>query len=290
MQQVLVNGGGEISYKVLSEYHFTAKHIYESRTSENQPIDTNFEFDVIIPAMDLVHAEEIFTGYCNVIDGLCGRLHIGHLSYITSNIIEWEGNFVLADSMFHKVLRADISLLINLMNLKENTKNLNLEISHVLKGRDFDYFTKIQNPLIISGALSGAIDVLFNSIKHNYSSLPIELADQLRDVTTPTISLLQQINLQLIDITEKAFRSQLLYTVCVSLRNYLKKHSPLTHPTANLTNDQARVIYETCKLHGLINLPHEMDIEKINYMRSIISNSTHQDTMLIKSIQSPDLQ
>ncbi|MGM9476495.1 hypothetical protein ACS5PU_08690 [Pedobacter sp. GSP4] len=274
MPQVLVTGGSQITYEILKDFHTAAEGVYNIRKSKGQSLEEDYEFQVLLEAENEEEAKAIFIAHAEKLADLGVHLHIGHLAYITIYLKSIEGNFILEESTSYKILSSNLSLLTNLIKLQKCTGKISLEITDNLVGKEFEEYTKLRDEELISAALQGTIGALISAIKRDEHLVPFSLIEEVKNLK-PSLDDITALNRKLIVITNKAFNSQMLYTICKTLRNYLNTYSPLRHPTATLTNDQARVIYETCKLHGLINLPHEMDIEKINYIRSVITNSTH---------------
>lgn len=263
---------GLISYEILSKYHFSAKAILDICLKNNKPVEVNFKHEVNYEASNIEEANETWQAYLLKLNEFNLVYHAAHIGYLVKNLVEFEGSFVNEESNQNKYLKSSIQQLIRLGNLMDNAKSVTIEITHKVNGKEFDDYTKLTDSAIISDTLKAAISSQLNSIKQEEHLIPFELLEDIRQLTEPNIDKLKAIDAKLINIKDKAFLSAFTYTVAEKLRNYLNNESPLKHDTAFLTNDQARIIFEVCKFYSIGNFHHEMDYDKINYVKSIFKN------------------
>jgi len=268
---------GMISYEILSKYHFSAESILKMCKERNEPFEVNFKHEVNIAANDHDEAKQKFVDYLIRLKDLGVFYHAAHIAYLIKNMVEFEGNFIEQDSQLHKQLKFKIEQLIQIIKLRDNPNSINMEFTHKSYGKDFEDYLALSDPIVVSASLNSAGHALLNKIKQDVNSIPFELIDEVKNLSDLDIDKLSELNDKLISIKDKVFTSEFIYTVCKTIRNYLNEESNITHPTAFLTNDQARVIYEACSVYGILNVSHDMDYEKINYIKAVLNNGKKKD-------------
>ncbi len=270
----LLKYNAKINYEQLTNYHFSAKAIGEIRKANGQPQITDFEFRTIVLTDNDSVSMEVLEKYLWSLSDLGVLLHEGNMSYIATHIRDLEGS-MNNESPFHQKFDTDIELLLKLIKLKNSTGKISIEIRHRPIGESVEFFN-LEDRLVTIPIINSSIDALFNSLVSDETVMPFELIDEIRNLPSPDEQSLKELKAKLFIMRDNLFHSLIISTICKSLRNYLNEFSVLSNPTANLTNDQARVIYEVCKFHRLIQIEHELDFEKLNYVRSIFTNSAKQ--------------
>lgn len=276
MNQYTKDYTGLISYEILSKYHFTANMHYETCIKQNEPFEVEYTHTILLHADTIEHAAQIFVDYGLKLNELKIFYHLPHIAYLIENMIKFEGSFIDGESKLHTSVKALVEQLIKVLNLKNSSNDLMIEVSHKKHTKDLDYYLKFSDSQILSESLTSMAHSLLKKIKQDDNLIPFELLDEVKLLDELDLDKLNKLNKKLIDIKDKAFKSEFIYTVCKTLRDYLNAESILHHPTAVLTNDQARVIYEACKIYGIIDISHEMDYEKINYIKAVIRNGLNK--------------
>lgn len=269
---------GMISYEILSKYHFSAKMIYENCLKRNEPVEVNFTHKINIEANNEEEVKEQYYDYANRLNDLGIFYHLSHIGYLIENLVRLEGSFIEEDSILHKYIKANVEELIKIIKLRDNPQGLVIEVSRKAHQKNQDNYIKLSNPKLVVDTLNMAAKGLINKIQQEENHIPFELIDEIKALKEPDLDQLNKLNDKLINITDKAFKSEFLYTVCETLRKYLNEQTTLNPSGAFLTNDQARVIYDACKLFGLIvpKDPDTMDFDKINYIKAILRNGLNK--------------
>lgn len=264
----------DINYQTLSDYHFSAKEISKIRNENGQSQIVEYEFRIIFDGDDLKESQKLVHNYLKLLDKHEILEHEGNIAYLVTHLKEFEGDFINSDINLHQNLDNDISFLLKLLKLRDMQNILTMEVKHKANGKEFDEYLNINDNTLISDMINAAIDSKFLSIKENKEFLPFELQDEICAIAVPDLTILTDIKNRLLLIKEKAFNSYIIYIICKTLRDYLNNKTTLYHPTAVITNEQALIIYEICKLFGIIKLTHFITQDKINYIRSVIRNSS----------------
>ncbi|GGI29050.1 hypothetical protein [Pedobacter mendelii] len=276
MQQVIVTGGGEISYKVLSNYHFTAKQQYESRLSLKQPIETDYQFEVGITAKDIKEAKAIYMSYVNKLNGLGAALHVGHLNFLTFALKDFEGSFIITEAVSYMKLSKLVQTQIELMEYLETSNISKFIVKPKIKYSKSLRNITIEETHLVHVALNAIINQLHLDMKSEIEFLPIELKDLVLPITNPNLLDLKYVNESLFNFKPIREYGQLIYNICSTLRRYLNDWCPnLGDETISITNAHARIIYETLELHSLIKQDHSNEVYKSDYIRKIITNGTY---------------
>ena len=294
MSIITVTGNGQISYSILKDYHFSAEAIHKIRAKQSLSMEEEWSYEIDIEAESTQEARDIFLTYIKKLNELGVANHTGHLIYITQSINKFEGNYINDEAVLNDLVSNDLVTLGKLLKMQDNAKYdlLNLEFTSKqgYSNSEFEEYSKINHPEVIRNVIAASIDSLFNLIKSNAPSYPILVAARLKCIDKPNIDDIQQIIEQTSAVKRSKFETELLYTVCATLHSYLNDWSPLNPNGAHLTNDQIRVIYQTCKMHGLLKVTHDVELDALNYIRMLLKNNSGNKTMLgiIKDHSSSD--
>lgn len=272
MGVITITAGGNINYELLKDYHFSAKAIHEHRISKSLPLITDYEFDLDIHAENLEEGKQIYGDYVKKLDGLKVLEHLPNINFITQHLKQFEGNYINHDNHLDKEAQNDISVLITLLKLQEQSNDLIIEIKHKLFGKDFDDYIELNQKNLIGCALEGLIKEQIKVINIKSQHYSFYIKEKITTIDLALLPSVQNLHNEVISITDKNFRSQFLFTVCNTLISYLSAHTSLNPANAILTNDMARVVYDTCKINDLIQIEHLVDLDKVNYIRAVIKN------------------
>lgn len=268
---------GLISYKVLSGYHFSAKMTYDNCLKRNQPFEVEYTHEIDIKADNIESAKQQFIDFAMRLDNYKIFYHLSNIAYIIQNWQRLEGNFIEEDSILHKDTKARVEQLIKVVELRDNPQGLILEVSHPTKKKDEVNYLKLIDSDILSGALETSANLLLKKLKENENNIPFELIDEIKSISEPDLEKLNSLNSKLINTTDKAFNSGLVFTICETLRKYLNDQTELNPSGVFLTNDEARVIYDVCAMYNVIS-PNDdhMDFDKLNYIKAILRNGINK--------------
>jgi hypothetical protein len=284
MQTITVTGESNISYKVLKDYHSTAHALYDYLLQDNQPVEVDYVFDIDIEANDIEEAKKVFMDYLKRLNNLGVINHSGHLVYITQNIIDNEGSYISEEAILNDKVLPHLESLQRLLTIQNKNEygNLRFEIGSITDGNnDFDYYTRIQDPTVIKEAVATTILTLFGVVKGKSDEYSYDIANTLSKIKGhPTLEEISLLTTKASSVSTKKFKTQLLYTIASTLHRYLNDWSLLNPDKVFITNDQARVIYQTLKIHNLLTVTHEIERDEINYTRMLLTNRIGDLTML----------
>ncbi|OWK71427.1 hypothetical protein [Pedobacter sp. AJM] len=268
---------GLISYKVLSNYHFSAKMTYENCLKRNQPFEVDYTHEIDIKAANIESAKQEFIDFAMRLNNHRIFYHLSNIAYIIQNWQRLEGTFIEEDSTLHKYTKARVEQLISVVKLRDRPQGLILEVSHPKKKKDEENYVKLIDPDILSAALQASANLLLKKLKEDKNNIPFELLDELKAISEPDLEKLNSLDSKLINTTDKAFNSGLVFTICETLRKYLNEQTELNPSGVFLTNDEARIIYDVCIMYRVI-IPNEdhMDFDKLNYIKAVLRNGINK--------------
>jgi len=288
MNIVTLSATHTISYEVLKDYHVTAQAIYDTRLKQKQSLEVEFDYEIIVPAETKEGGEAVFIAYLKKLRDLGIYLHTGHLIYITQNILKFEGNYINDEAVSNDFVIGELEVLKQLLEIQAigDYSNLKLDLNTRSKAPNHSELPiKIVNSSVIKSAVSAIIQNQFEYIKGNEHAYSLEFNEELITIDKPSLETTTTLIELAKRVKPKPFATQLLYTVCTTLLSYLNKWTTLNPDQVALSNDQAKVIYYTCKLHNLINLDHHIDKEITDYIRSVLNNNRGQHTMLASIVE-----
>lgn len=284
MQVITITGASEISYEVLKDYHSTALAIYDLRIKQKQPLSIEYVFDIDVQANDVDEAKDMFLSYAHKLNKLGVATHIGYLVFLTQAIRDNEGSYISTTAPLNNKILPDLESLQRLLKIQEggDFRHMYIEFTSSIEGNKvFDNYTRIQDPNIYKQILSTTITTLFESIKSNSHLYSFDVATTLAEIEgLPTLNDLESLIAKASSVNANRFNAQLLYTISLTLLNYLNEWSPLNPAKVLMTNDELRVIYQTLKIHNLLNVSHDLERDALNYIRMLITNRIGAAPML----------
>lgn len=198
-------------------------------------------------------------------------------------MIAFEGNYIHEEAVSNDLIRFSLQDLLKLLRLEESGdyEAFNMEISHKnYKNKDFQNYIRINDSSMIKSFIGKAIESSFEKIKSESFAYPYQLYISINAIVKPTSSDIEFLLLDAGYINPKRFNTHLFYSICFVLKSYLNVNSDLNPENVFLTEDQARVIYYTCKIHGLLNVSHDLERDGLNYIRMVLNNNRHHEPMI----------
>lgn len=284
MQTITVTGASDISYEILKDYHSTALAIHDIRKQQNQDLSIEYIFDIDVQANDVDEAKELFLNYAHKLNDLGVASHIGYLVFLTQAVRDNEGSYINNEVPLNDKILPELESLQRLLTI-QNTgdfKHMQLEFtSSRFANREFDSYTRIQDPEVYKQILSTTIKMLFESIKSKSHLYSFDIATTLEKIEgLPTLNDLDNLVAKASSVNTTRFNAQLIYTISLTLLKYLNEWSPLNPEKVLMTNDELRVIYHTLKIHNLLNVSHDLERDALNYVRMLIKNRKDTASML----------
>lgn len=268
-----ITAGADISYSILRNYHVFAQIECENRLANGLDLgEEDYEFSVQIDSKDELSAKELFIEEITKLNDLGIVHHLGYLMYISKNIVSHEGAYVECELPFDRLLVKHLDDLEKLLFLKGDCSNIHADFVHKSFNKDFEGYLSVNNESLLQKFIALAIDSQIQAIHENPQWVHYEINGVNIQQLHNDLNLVKDIKIKLSKFKESTFRLSLLYTIVKTLADYLTENSPLNPNSNVLTNDMARAIYIICKLNNLITITHEMEIEKINYIRAVLNN------------------
>lgn len=284
MENIIVTGASQISYEVLKDYHSTALAIHDIRKLQNQDLSIEYIFDIDVQANDVDEAKEMFLNYAHKLNDLGVASHIGYLVFLTQAIRDNEGSYIHNELPLNDKILPELESLQRLLRI-QNTgdfKHMQLEFtSSRFANKEFDSYTRIKDSDVYKQILSATINTLFESIKSKSHLYSFDIATTLEKIEgLPTLNDLDILVAKASSVSANRFNRQLIYTISSTLLKYLNDWSPLNPEKVLMTNDSLRVIYQTLKIHNLLNVSHDLEGDALNYVRMLLKNRRDTASML----------
>ncbi|AMQ01723.1 hypothetical protein AY601_4903 [Pedobacter cryoconitis] len=279
MPLITVTGGCLISYKAIKDYHFSAQALYEEKLKQALPLEEDFTYEILMDVESEKEAKQVFLDYIGKLNDLGIAHHAGHLAFITQSLIKFEGNYINDDAVKNDLVIDDLKLLERLLIIQrdEAYETLNLEFTSKkgIDNKKFEHYCLISNKPFIKATVASAINSQFEIIKSKSYSYSFDIANSLSTIKEPSVENISNLVTKASAVSMKPFKMQLLYTVCLTLRRFLNDWSLLNPNNAEFPSDQARVIYYTCKIHGLLSVTHDVERDALNYTRMLLKNNSN---------------
>jgi len=285
----------DIDYKILAQYHVNAEMIWEVRKEKNQSPKTLYNFFRIYDFDHLNEIEEckqesqeIYEMLVKALDSYKISEHHGNLFYIIINHLELEGSLLKDHSRFIEWAELKLIPLLGLLKIRDNglSNNIRIEFTHKsLPNKNFPEYTMVNDRSTIDKLIDIGITTMFQDIKKESEEVNPMLSIILEDITTPTYSNIHNLVGDLSAITKRTFNASFLYTIASEVERYLTNETDMNPEGADITNNQARVVYLLLVYFDLINKEnHEINLDIIGYIRSIHGNKKETKTLLKSTI------
>lgn len=275
MQQYIITIESSISYDILKDYHFTVKALYDTGYYKASDSFTQYFFDLTVTAQDKEEAELLVFNYIQVFNRLEAIHQLGNVVFITQALMNNEGTYINTEAPKNDKALLELELLVNLLSIQEEKKSdsINIEITSKRESNNhFINYSKFNNPQVVQKLIDNMVITQFNHLKSMSDSYSFDISNRLSKIDVPTLNAIKTLADQARSVSTKAFKADFLYTVCLTLRNYLTEYSHLNPENKALTNDQARILYATCKIHGLLPIAHVVENDSLNYIRMVLKN------------------
>jgi len=277
MQEFIITIESTVSYELLKDYHFTVKALYDTNYYDSYEQTTPYLFEVKVEAEDKAVAELLVFNYLKVFNSLESIHHVGNVVYITQALINNEGTFINTEAPKNDKALVELEPLVNLLSIKEEKKfdSINIEItSKTNSNSHFHYYSKFNNMEVLENMIDDMVTTQFEHFKSMAHLYSFDISNRLSSIESPTLEIIKAMTDDASSVSSKAFKADFLYTVCLTLLDYLNTCSHLNPENRALTNDQARIIYATCKIHGLLTVSHDVEIDALNYIRMVLKNKS----------------
>jgi len=279
MLEFIITIESTVSYELLKDYHFTVRALWDNGNYTSYDPTTPYLFDLRVTADNKEEAELLVFNYLKIFNTHGAVHHIGNVVYITQALIEYEGSYIHTDAPKNDQALLALEPLLKLLVIKEEDKvgliNIEITSNKGYSNKEFEYHSKFTDQQFKAKIIDEMIATQFDhlkSIAHTYS---FGINHRLNSITTPTLKAVSEMVDQASSVSSKAFKADFLYTVCLTILNYLNACSNLNPENRALTNDQARIIYATCKIHGLLSVAHDVENDALNYIRMVLKNKTY---------------
>jgi hypothetical protein len=275
MQDFNITVDSTVSYELLTKYHFTVKMLYDSGYYKSFDQITNYSFKLTVKAEDKEEAELLAFNYLSVFNNLEAIHHVGHVVFITQALINNEGQYINTEAPKNDKALIELEPLVNLLSIKEGKKfdSINIEItSKTDSNKYFDFYSKFSNINVLEKMIDGLVETQYNHFKSLAHEYTFDMNNRINQIDKPTLANIKMLADQAQSVSSKAFKADFLYTVCHTLLTYLNDCSHLNPDNRTLTNDEARIIYATCQMHGLLSVTHDVEVDALNYIRMVLNN------------------
>ncbi|MCX2481043.1 hypothetical protein OQY15_18205 [Pedobacter sp. MC2016-15] len=282
MEQYIITIESSISYDILKNYHFTVKALYDTGNYKASDSLTPYLFDLTVTAEDKEEAELLVFNYIQVFNRLEAIHQLGNVVFITQALMNNEGTYINTEAPKNDKALLELELLVNLLSIQEEKKSdsINIEITSKRESNNhFINYSKFNNPQVVQKLIDNMVITQFNHLKSMSDSYSFDISNRLSKIDVPTLDAIKTMADQARSVSTKAFKADFLYTVCSTLRNYLTEYSHLNPDNKALTNDQARIIYTTCAIHGLLSVKHDVEVDALNYIRMVLKNKAGIEPM-----------
>lgn len=283
MEDFIITIESTVSYELLKDYHFTVKALWDNGNYTSYEPITPYLFNLRVTADNKEEAELSVFNYLKVFNNHGAIHHIGNVVYITQALIEYEGSYIHTDTPKNDQALLALEPLLNLLVIKEEDKvgliNIEITSNKGYSSKEFEYHSKFTDLNFNAKMIDQMIATQFDHLKSRAHTYSFGIKHRLDNTITPTVKAVREMMDQASSVSSKAFKADFLYTVCLTLLNYLNACSNLNPDSKAMTSDQARIIYNTCKIHGLISIEHEVKDQALNYIRMVLKNKAHIEPM-----------
>jgi len=282
MEEYIITIESSVSYEILKDYHVTVKALYDTGYYKSYDPTTPYLFELKVIAEDKAGAELIVFNYLKVFNALEAIHHAGHIVFITQALINNEGTYINTEAPKNDKALIELEPLVNLLSIKEGKKfdSINIEItSKTDSNQYFHYYSKFNDLEVVQKMIDNMVVTQFDHFKSMSDSYSFDISNRLSEIEVPTLNAIQAMADQARSVSTKAFKADFLYTVCSTLLRYLNAYSHLNPDNRALTNDQARIIYATCKINGLLSVSHDVEVDALNYIRMVLRNNANTEPM-----------
>ena len=282
MPEYIITIDTEVCYELLKDYHFTVKALYDAGNYKSYENITPNLSRLTVNAENKEDAELIVIEYLNVFNNLEVIHHVGNVILITQALIKHEGQYTNTEAPKNDKALLSLEPLFKLLMIKQENKldKINVEVTRKdRRNKDFNYYTNFTDETFKAQLLDSMIRTQFEHLKNCANEYTFGISDRLEQISEPGIKIVKELLNQASKTSTKVFKRDLLYTVCVTLLKYLNEWSLLNTENKALTSNQAWIIYETCKIHGLLSGTHEVKVDALNYIRSVINNNIQIEPM-----------
>jgi len=284
MPEYIITVDTKVSYELLRDYHFTVKALYDAGNYKSYDNITPNLSKLTVNAENKEDAELIVFNYLKVFNSLEAIHHVGNVIFITQALINHEGQYINTEAPKNDKALIELEPLVNLLSIKEEKKfdSINIEItSKTDSNKYFHFYSKFNNIDVLEKMIDDMVETQYNHLKSLAHEYTFDINHRLNNIEKPTLASIQMLAKQVQSVSSKAFKADFLYTVCHTLLTYLNDCSHLNPDNRTLTNDEARIIYATCQMHGLLSVTHDVEVDALNYIRMVLNNKKDVEPMNI---------